>query len=275
LAAYSIKGYSQQKVLCNWGMTLKQSSAVHIQALVSADGILPGSSSKLRLLVINLASVPGRQLVNSPTAQSLERYMQYQMNLKLLLVIFVLSALSCRQSSNKKNEITIIETTMAPIKQDYTISWSDSGKVEFKLNELLTYPKIYYDSAKILFYMGYNLGEGLDTESYFPLNDDGEWISTIMRSSIISKTDLWKVDSLLGNQKSYDESTAAGRLAPKYGIVYFKNGKVIGQTCIDPGGQTVKTTFKLPQPSYSQRLNNSECRQIEVVFAKKFHLYGM
>ena len=60
-------------VLCNWGMTLKQSSAVHIQALVSADGILLGSSSKLRLLVINLASVPGGQLVNSPTAQSLER----------------------------------------------------------------------------------------------------------------------------------------------------------------------------------------------------------
>lgn len=65
---------SQQKVLCNWGMTLKQSSAVHIQALYSGDVILPGSSSKLRLLVINLASVPGRQLVNSPTAQSLERF---------------------------------------------------------------------------------------------------------------------------------------------------------------------------------------------------------
>jgi hypothetical protein len=63
----------QHQVLCNWGMTLKQSSAVHIQALVSADGILPGSSSKLRHLVVNLASVPGGQLVNSPTAQSLER----------------------------------------------------------------------------------------------------------------------------------------------------------------------------------------------------------
>ncbi|MBK8417088.1 MAG: hypothetical protein IPL22_22770 [Bacteroidetes bacterium] len=43
-----------------------------IQALVSADGILLSSSSKLQLLVINLASVPGRLLVNSPTAQSLE-----------------------------------------------------------------------------------------------------------------------------------------------------------------------------------------------------------
>jgi hypothetical protein len=59
--------------LCNWGMMLQQSSAVHIQALVSADVILPGSSSKLRLLVFNLASVPGGQLVNSPTAQSFER----------------------------------------------------------------------------------------------------------------------------------------------------------------------------------------------------------
>ena len=52
---------SQQKVLCNWGMTSQQSAAVHIQALYPADGILPVSSSKLRLLVINLASVPGGQ----------------------------------------------------------------------------------------------------------------------------------------------------------------------------------------------------------------------
>ncbi|HMI78857.1 MAG TPA: hypothetical protein VK484_08685, partial [Ferruginibacter sp.] len=36
------KNVSRQQVLCNWGWTLKQSSAVHIQALVSAEGILPG-----------------------------------------------------------------------------------------------------------------------------------------------------------------------------------------------------------------------------------------
>ncbi len=46
---------------------------MHIQALYPAHGILPGSSSKLRLLVINLASVPGGQLVNSPTAQNPDR----------------------------------------------------------------------------------------------------------------------------------------------------------------------------------------------------------
>jgi hypothetical protein len=58
-------------------MTLKQSSSVHNQALVSADELLLGSSSYLQLLTINLASVPGGQLVNSPTAQSLERYMPF------------------------------------------------------------------------------------------------------------------------------------------------------------------------------------------------------
>ena len=64
---------AQHQVLCNWGMTLKQSSAVHIPALHSADGILLSISNNNELFIINLASVPGRQLVNSPTAQSPER----------------------------------------------------------------------------------------------------------------------------------------------------------------------------------------------------------
>ena len=81
-------------------MTLKQSSAVHIQALVSADGILPGSSSKLRLLVINLASVPGGQLVNSPTAQSLERWHKILTALISILTIIILLAL-VRQATDK------------------------------------------------------------------------------------------------------------------------------------------------------------------------------
>jgi hypothetical protein len=168
------------------------------------------------------------------------------MNFKLLLTIFVLLVLSCRQNNNKKKEFVVVETAMEPIKQDYTISWKDSSVVQFKLDGSISYPKIEYDSAKILFYRGYNLEEGLDTASYFPVNTTGKWISTVISSANISKTDLWKVDSLLGNQKSYDESAAAGGQDPKYGIVYFKNGKVIGQTSIGPGSQTVRTTFKLP-----------------------------
>ena len=67
------------KYCCNWGWTEVQSSAVHIQALVSVDGILPVISSKLQLLFINLASVPGRQLVNSPTAAILDRCVPFKL----------------------------------------------------------------------------------------------------------------------------------------------------------------------------------------------------
>ncbi|MEJ7684762.1 MAG: hypothetical protein WKG06_44335 [Segetibacter sp.] len=45
-------------------MTEVQSAAVHIRALVRAEGFLPGISSYHQLLVISLASVPGGQLVN-------------------------------------------------------------------------------------------------------------------------------------------------------------------------------------------------------------------
>ena len=70
------KNSRQQKYCCNWGWTEEQSTAVHIQALYPADGILPVISSRLRLLVINLASVPGGQLVNSSTAAILDRCLQ-------------------------------------------------------------------------------------------------------------------------------------------------------------------------------------------------------
>jgi hypothetical protein len=56
------------EVLLQLGLAEVQSAAVHIQVLVSADGILPVISSYHQLLIINLTSVPGRQLVNSPTA---------------------------------------------------------------------------------------------------------------------------------------------------------------------------------------------------------------
>jgi hypothetical protein len=46
---------------------------MHVQSAYPADGMLLISSCYLQFLVGNLASVPGGQLVNSPTAQSLGR----------------------------------------------------------------------------------------------------------------------------------------------------------------------------------------------------------
>jgi hypothetical protein len=53
-----------------------QSAVMQVQSAYPADGILLNSSFYLHFLVMNLASVPGGQLVNSPTAQSLGRCRQ-------------------------------------------------------------------------------------------------------------------------------------------------------------------------------------------------------
>ncbi len=58
-----------------------------------------------------------------------------------ILMMFVLCVLSCRQNNSKKKKFVIAETTMVPIKQDYTISWKDSSVVEFKLDGTISYPK--------------------------------------------------------------------------------------------------------------------------------------
>jgi len=70
------------------GMTLKQSSAVHIQSLYSADGILLGSSYKLRLLVINLVSVFLEYL--SKYWGSIKLQSAYQLRKSFALVVFQL-----------------------------------------------------------------------------------------------------------------------------------------------------------------------------------------
>jgi hypothetical protein len=122
--------------------------------------------------------------------------MQYPTTFKLVATMTFFFVLSYRQSDSKKKDIVVVETTMLPVKQDYIISWKDSSVVQFKLDGFVAYPAIAYDSAKILFYWGYNIGEGLDTASYFPVAVNGKWISTVISAGNISKADLWKIDSI-------------------------------------------------------------------------------
>ena len=119
--------------MCNWGLTEEQSSAVHIQTLVSADGFLLGIGFKFQLLFINLASVSGRQLVNSPTAQSLDHWLQGLTNnltlMKYLKLIFAMGLLStlfgCGQDNNKKQHTSDLILEEITSRTDTSEGFSD------------------------------------------------------------------------------------------------------------------------------------------------------
>jgi len=76
--------------LYNWGLTEIQSSAVKIPTLYPPDGILPSIRSYHQFLIINLASVTGGQLVNSPTAASRQRYKPFMRHYIIYITILTL-----------------------------------------------------------------------------------------------------------------------------------------------------------------------------------------
>jgi len=98
-------GERTTKVLLQLRLDGVQSRAVHLQALVSADGILPGISSKLQLLFINLASVQADIWSIPPSAAILRRWQQflenaarhYEIMIKSIIILFLLACCSIEQ----------------------------------------------------------------------------------------------------------------------------------------------------------------------------------
>ena len=110
----------QQKVLCNWGLTLQQSAAVHIQALVSADGILLGfcwltsafsykfsfssgltvgqfpNCTKPRALPVSLPTTPIKNLIMNKTSI---------ITIVFLTICFLISCESKKNSSHPEKKV--------------------------------------------------------------------------------------------------------------------------------------------------------------------------
>jgi hypothetical protein len=69
------------------GHDVESSSAAHLQALVLANGILPGICWLTSAFNYKFSISSGQTVGQFPTAQSLERYRQCDINSKLILKI--------------------------------------------------------------------------------------------------------------------------------------------------------------------------------------------
>lgn len=106
--------------------------------MVSTDVILPVISCKLQLLsFINLASVPGRQLVNYPTAAILERKRSYnkmtnpkiiEVIKKIILFSFIVTIVICAKAQENLNQI-YLKDSISTVK--YLSNLSICEKIDF------------------------------------------------------------------------------------------------------------------------------------------------
>ena len=134
------------------------------------------------------------------------------------------------------------------------IAWLDSSTVEMSIDTTISYTdkKIVCDSALAVDYTGF---EGEHT--FLPLNDKGQWINTIHKVKKLTRPQLDYLNTIIGDKNSFLNPLLVACYEPRHGIVYFRNGKVIGQTAICLRCARLESTIKIGDPKQEGLLNES------------------
>ncbi|KAF2517342.1 hypothetical protein [Flavobacterium foetidum] len=108
------------------------------------------------------------------------------------------------------------------------IKWVIENPVKIKTKSNLSYLKGFEcDSVIGIDYIGFS-GE----HYYSPINEKGNYISTIRKKQKLSREQISRLNSILSNKKMFENPNIAGCYQPRLGFVYFRNNEVICQTIV-------------------------------------------
>lgn len=177
---------------------------------------------------------------------------------------------NCKQASNSKNDnIIVINTALADVETP-KIKWVDSANVAISLdsNILFDNSRTQFDSVDIVHYWGY----GVDSEiGYYPVNEKGQWISTIIKSKRLDREYTAWIDSLLASFENFDSPDAEPINLPKFGLIYYKNGAVVGLVSI--GDKSVMSTIKLGNHTYFAVFKEQTFQRIRSLLNRELGYY--
>src|SRR5690606_29087619 len=121
------------------------------------------------------------------------------------------------------------------------------------------------DSVLAIDYTGF---EGEHT--LLPLNDKGQWINKIHKVERLTQQQEDYVAAVIGDKNSYKDPLLVACYEPRQGIIYFKNGKVIGQTAICLSCARLESTIEIGDPKREGLLNevgrqklNKLCKELQ------------
>ena len=162
-------------------------------------------------------------------------------------ILFFVSILiiGCNVSSDKQKELQdkANQNSPPPLPEHYriTVSWLDSSPVSLKIDRSLSYKdhEIKCDSVLAIDYIGF---EGEHT--YLPVNDKGQWISTIRKVSKLQSAQEQRFREIIGNKNTYISPSIIPCYEPRLSLAYFREGKLIGQTAICLSCFRLESTIK-------------------------------
>jgi hypothetical protein len=139
----------------------------------------------------------------------------------LFISLFVIS---CKKNVEIENQYPKLPPKAERIK----IHWLTNKTNTMAINPLLSHQKGFEcDSVIGIDYIGFE-----SEHFYYPINEKGEFINTIIKKQKLNRNQFLKLNSILGNRNTYKNPNIVGCYEPRLGFVYFKNNKVIGQTQI-------------------------------------------
>jgi hypothetical protein len=116
------------------------------------------------------------------------------------------------------------------------------------------------DSVLAVDYEGYN-----DDRGFAPLNEVGNWISTISRIKKLSNKQIEMIQSVLGNPATFQKPIFAFCFEPRLGLIYFKDGKVIAQSAICLQCGRLESSAELGNGEYYTEFNKDALSELETL----------
>lgn len=170
--------------------------------------------------------------------------------LKLLLFLFFLVIVSCKKEIIVENNENVNLPPPAPPKEK--ISWLKKSKVEIEINNQLSHQIGFEcDSVIGIDYIGFE-----NEDFYFPINEKGEFISSVKKKKKLNKKQFLKLNSILGNKKTYENPQIIGCYEPRLGFIYYIKNKVVGQTQICLDCAQLHSTAKTIDKQYGGLIND-------------------
>lgn len=177
--------------------------------------------------------------------------MKIAKTLILLLIIF-----SCNKSKINKD---ITYKLPPPPPKSESISWIKELKNNMEIDENLSHQKGFEcDSVIGVDYVGF---EGEDF--YYPINENGEFISSIKKKTKLTESQFIKLKSIIGNKKTYKNPRIVGCYEPRLGFIYYKKNKIVGQTQICLSCAQLNSTAKTIKNEYGNLFNEKATEQLK------------
>jgi len=178
--------------------------------------------------------------------------------MKTKTLILLLIFLSC----NKAKETEIIRAVnLPPPPPKENITWIKTSKNTLELDKSLSHNRGFEcDSVIGIDYVGFE-GEHF----FYPINDKGEFISSIKKKQKLSNKQFMKLNSILGSKETYKNPRIVGCYEPRFAFVYYKGNKVIGQTQICLSCAQLRSTAQTVEGEYGNLFNEKATEELNML----------